>query len=99
MARGTDGGRTQIIIAAIGLIGVIAAALIANWDKISRRDPPAAAPVVAGQAPPAAVPGAVPVDAAERQAQAQAAVMNANADALQGIADKIGAASENQSGK
>src|SRR5687767_7052010 len=99
MARGTDSGRTQIIIAAIGLTGVIAAAMIANWDKIFPGDPPPAAPVVAGQAQPAAVPGAVPVDAAERHARAQAAAMNANADAMEDIAAKIGAASENQSGK
>lgn len=99
MARGNDGGRTQIIIAAIGLIGVIAAAFIANWDKIFPRDAAPAAPVAAGQVQPAAVPGAVPVEEAERQAKAQAAVMNANADAMEDIAARIGAASENQSGK
>lgn len=48
-----SGGSTQIIVATIGVVGVIGAALFANWDKIFRHPPstPAAA-VVASQVDP-----------------------------------------------
>ena len=97
MARGADGGRTQIIIATIGFAGVIAAALIANWDKIFPKTAPPEAAVAANQAEPAAgpAPGAVPVDSVERMSAAQAKAMNANADAMEDIARKIEAANTN----
>ena len=34
MADQSNGGLTQIIVAVIGVVGVVAAALFANWDKI-----------------------------------------------------------------
>ena len=78
MANASDIGKTQIIVAMIGVSGVIAAALIANWDKIFHDRAPQAA--VAKQDPTSRPPGAATV------APADAAAKIGNA----GIADVSG---------
>ena len=57
-----SGGSTQIIVATIGVVGVIAAALFGNWDKIFRPPPSPSAPAVV-DAPAGPVPQ--PVKAAD----------------------------------
>lgn len=96
MARGTDNSRTQILIAIIGLAGVILAAVIANWDKIFPGAAPPEAAATANQAAPAgAAPGILPVGGVERQAAAQERTLNASTEALDDIAAKIEAANAN----
>ena len=57
-----SGGTTQIIVATIGVVGVIGAALFANWDKIFRPQPSTPASAVVAS-PTDAVPQ--PVKAAD----------------------------------
>ena len=98
MARRAQGGRTEIIIALIGLAGVVVAATIANWDKFFVDRPAAAAP--ASVAPSVAAPHAeVPVNSVRSFTEAQKNALDANTRALNDIAAQIGGASANQSGE
>jgi hypothetical protein len=56
---GSDGGKTQIMVAFIGVTGVLGAALIANWEKIFGPEPPRTEIVKGEKAPPGTVPPAV----------------------------------------
>lgn len=78
--------RPQIMVALIGLIGVLGASLLSNWDKITRAavQPPAATPE------PAAAP---PADAAKVLADAQRNSYDAAAGALEDVAQQISAGS------
>jgi hypothetical protein len=49
-------GRTQIVVALIGLLGVIAAALIANWNGVFRRSAPTPAATSSSSTPAAKKP-------------------------------------------
>ena len=80
--------RSQVIIAVIGLSGVVATALFANWDKIFTH------PAVASAVAPATPPGAsspAPADKAAALVAAQGRALGSEADVLNGIADKIDA--------
>ncbi len=86
-----DADRTPIIVAIIGLTGVVATALFANWDKIVSHP---AAP--AAQSAPAVVVAAAPASTTAQQASALAAAQNRvvqpEVDALNGVANQIDAA-------
>ena len=90
MANRPSERSVQVTIALIGAIGVIAAALIGNWDKVFRgRGDPAA--VASGPAPASGT--ATDVAAVNRMSAAQGNAYNAAADALEGVSRQIQAAS------
>jgi hypothetical protein len=87
MARGSDMGKTQIIVAVIGVSGVLGTALIANWDKLTHRDAvpaPQPRPSADGKAS-----ATVPSGEAENLSQAQQRAFGGATDALNDVADKI----------
>lgn len=57
-ARRDPSARVQVIVAVIGLAGVMGAALIANWDKIFPRQAGAVAPVSTASSQPEPAPRA-----------------------------------------
>jgi hypothetical protein len=87
VAEGTDQGRTQIIVATISLVGVIAAALIATWSKVADRDPPR--PAVVNQQGPAAENGGGGAD----PPTPQQGLRPAGTDTPAGVAANAGGAS------
>ena len=96
MARRAHGGRTEIIIALIGLAGVVVAATIANWDEIFGDERAAAAP--ASAEPSVAAPQAeVPVNSVRSFTEAQKNALDATTKALNDIAAQIAGTSANQS--
>ena len=88
MARGSD--RIQIVVALIGVAGVVIAAWIAHRDHVADRSS-------ATQAPPAAsVPIGPPSEAAQNLSNAQARSLNAETKALDDVAGQIEAAGANR---
>jgi len=79
--------RPQIIVALIGMAGVLGAAVLANWDKLTGTR--SAAPAVAANAPAAAPPAAGAVDGL---GDAQHNAYGAAAGALDDVAQQISAA-------
>ena len=77
--------RSQVTIAVIGLAGVLATALFANWDKLF--------PHAVAVPPTAAQAVAAPTDKAAALVAAQGRALGSEADVLNGIADKIDASS------
>jgi hypothetical protein len=40
MSDSSSGGKTPIVVAVVGAVGILGAAIIANWDKLSRSNQP-----------------------------------------------------------
>lgn len=91
-----SGGRTQILVALIGLTGVLSAALIANWDKVFADKAPAPTVTQSEQARAASSRGAVESGATAVNAQMSAVsrVADASTGVLDDIADQIESAAD-----
>lgn len=87
------GHRTQIVIALIGLFGVLITALLSNWDKIFPDRAASAAGREAAAAPATSdvAPGVPPIESAQRLSDAQKNALNASSSALEGITAQISA--------
>jgi hypothetical protein len=86
-AMAQSDSRTQIVIACISLVGVLAAAMIANWGKISGSSMPSApSPASAVQQPPeAAGRGGFPRRGAGQQRQLAQAVVGDGGDSADSV--------------
>jgi hypothetical protein len=82
---GSDVGKTQIMVAVIGVTGVLGAALIANWEKIFGPGPPRTE-IKGDKAQPDTVPR---TDAAENLSNAQGRAFDATTSALDDVTSKI----------
>ncbi|WP_380876142.1 hypothetical protein [Sphingomonas sp. DBB INV C78] len=92
MAEDRGAHTTQIIVAVIGLVGAIAAALFGNWDKVIGRQGGTTPSEAATAAQVATVPP--PTQSAEQLGKAQERALDASTAALDDIASQIDGANQ-----